>query len=933
MSINLYAQKNKNTLFFIENKGQWEQEVLFLCRLPNIEVWLTKQGVVYDFYELETHSNTQQLRKDKALNYRPQQYKKGEIVRVINQDNTSLQALPSQPLPTVYNYYLGNDTTKWATNVGLYAQVMLKNVFKGIHQKFYFNKGNLRYDYIVEAGANPQQIKFKIKGSKQVYINSNNELVFTTNLGEVKHSELFVYQTINGVKHPINAKFVLLPNQTIGFKIDEYNTKLPLIIDPIIYSTYVGGSTDDQLYDIEVNSNHEAVVVGSSNSPDYPKNGMYSYLYKWNVDAVCSKLSQWGSFFVFSTFLGGYLDDEANALAIDDNDNIYITGYTNSPNFPVYIGPSTTLNGTSDAFIIKMHSTGQVKYSTYIGGSGLDEGLGVAVNSNGEAYFTGETWSNDFPVTANAYSSSYSGQGDAFICKMRQDGLVINYATYIGGSNSDDGKSIAINNLNEIYLTGITFSSDFPSTSNAFDPVYNGDVDGYVLKLNNAGNNIEYSTFIGDTLENYTYSIALDNNKNAYITGFTEAGGGGFPITSSAYNSNINGGNFGVDIFALKLNPNGSNLEYSTYIHPGYATSIKIDPYNNAYISGMADTLFPTTTDAIYSTSSNLGDAFVTKLNASGTDLHYSTLIGGANGSIAFGVDIDDELDVYLTGWTSSIDFPVTQYAPLQNNLGNDDGFITKIGVCSPFNSQAIINTPLLCKGDTLIVTSEPSNMYSYNWQTPTNFLLNKQTDTILNVSPNLSGTFILTVTDSAGCKSTDTTDVNIIQPPIINYVLVDDDQCIEDLGSVEIIAIGDSLSYSIDQINFQTDSIFNQLSCGTYTLTISSNNLCFTSDTVTLNKPAPKPPLIVDVHNAISPNGDGENDTWVIDVNKNVDEISVKVFNRWGAIIYSSSNYNNNWSGTYMNKPIPAGIYFYTVTVKQNDEVQQFTGSLTVLR
>jgi uncharacterized repeat protein (TIGR01451 family) len=316
----------------------------------------------------------------------------------------------------------------------------------------------------------------------------------------------------------------------------------------------------------------------------------------------------------YSTYLGGTDDEYGCGVAVDGDGNAYITGSTYSTDFPTTPGAYQNTNkGGSEVFVSKLDPTGALVYSTYLGGTDYEYGYGVAVDGDGNAYITGETSSTDFPTTSDAYQTSYAGFGDAFVSKLNPTGNALVYSTYLGGTDYEYGFGVAVDGDGNAYITGSTYSTDFPTTSDAYQNTNKGGSEVFVSKLDPTGA-LVYSTYLGGTDYDYGYGVAVDGDGNAYITGSTYSTD--FPTTSDAY-QNTNKGGFG-DAFVSKLNPTGNALVYSTYLggtdyDEGFG--VAVDGDGNAYITGSTDsTDFPTTSDA-YQTSHAGGyeDAFVAK--------------------------------------------------------------------------------------------------------------------------------------------------------------------------------------------------------------------------------------------------------------------------------------------------------------------------------
>ncbi|MDD3136155.1 MAG: pectinesterase family protein, partial [Methanoregula sp.] len=383
----------------------------------------------------------------------------------------------------------------------------------------------------------------------------------------------------------------------------------------------------------------------------------------------------------YSTYLGGSADDYGYSLAVDTYGNVYVTGRTNSADFPKTAGAfQESLKGGKDLFVTKLNADGTaLVYSTYLGGSADDYGRSVAVDTSGNAYVTGYTASTDFPTTTGAFQASHAGGNDLFVTKLNADGTALVYSTYLGGTATDSGYSIAVDTSGNAYVTGYTASTNFPKTAGAFQASRAGGNDLFVTKLNADGTALVYSTYLGGTATDYGYSIAVDTSGNAYVTGYTASTN--FPKTAGAFQESLKGGK---DLFVTKLNADGTGLAYSSYLGGTADDStlggIAVDTSGNAYVAGYtSSTDFPTTTGAFQTNRNGGNDLFVTKLNAAGTAVVYSTYLGGSVDDTVISIVVNTYGNAYVAGYTSSTNFPTTTDAYQKTYGGNIDAFVTKL--------------------------------------------------------------------------------------------------------------------------------------------------------------------------------------------------------------------------------------------------------------
>ena len=465
----------------------------------------------------------------------------------------------------------------------------------------------------------------------------------------------------------------------------------------LLYGTFLGGGQTDRGLAIAMDSASNAYVTGTTASTDFPTTpGVLDPSLSGGEDAFMVRLGSTGSGLVYATFLGGANSDVGYAITVDGTDNAYVTGITHSSDFPATSGsfdPIYTGGATwgGDAFVAKLNSTGStLVYSTFLGGSGDpygDRGLAIAVDTAGSAYVAGQTNSSDFPTTSAAFDPSYNGgETDAFIVKLNPTGSALAYASFLGGSDWESGWAIALDETRNAYVTGATGSYNFPSTPGAFDVSFNGGDNSFVIKLNPSGSELAYATFLDGSGLAWGLAIAVDGTDNAYVAGMTSSSD--FPTTPAVFDPSFNGGFY--DAFLVKFNAAGNGLVYATFIggssdDGGYlwneiavSVSIAVDEVGNAFLTGNTYSEdFPTTPGA-FDQSHNGGDrdAFVAKLNPTASTLLFATYLGGSGRDESHSIAIDETGRAYVTGGTSSSDFPFTPAAFDPSYNGGGDAFV-----------------------------------------------------------------------------------------------------------------------------------------------------------------------------------------------------------------------------------------------------------------
>lgn len=624
--------------------------------------------------------------------------------------------------------FKGNDPLKWKSNLATYQSVNFGEVYSGIDFQLKAYGNNVEKLFTVHPPGKVADIKLRIEGAKSLRVNNEGELEVSTELGTVRYSRPVAFQEINGRKVDVEVAYILATTETdttpvgaiYGFKVGDYDRTASLTIDPLLASTFLGGNNADFGIEMSLDGSGNIIVAGVTASPNFPTSiGAFDKSFNGgSLDLFVAKINSTGDTLLFSTIIGGSNDELYNTedmelyrfgLALDSTGNILVSANTRSTDFPITTGAyQSVLRGSSDAFVTKLSSGGDsLIYSTYLGGSGAELGGGIAVDSEGNIYVAGETTSADFPTTSAAYDRGYNGGGDIFVSKINPDGTTLLYSTYLGGNSWDEATDLAVDSSGNTYILGGGGSSNYPTTTGAFDRSYNGPgYDIYLTKLNAAGSGLVYSTFLGTSGDDWAENLAVDSSGNAYVGGNVEVSG--FPVTAGAFDTKFDGDDGG---FVAKINAAGSGLVYSTYISKAGVMGLNVDNSGNLYVTGGTRSAnFPTTPDAVSKTLRGSMDVIVAKLNPAGSALLYSTYLGGAAtagdfNEVGLGIDFDSAGNIYVAGITVSVDFPTKK--PLQSTYGGGefDTFVAKIsievatavnGVCGNSNGQSFTGAPAI---------------------------------------------------------------------------------------------------------------------------------------------------------------------------------------------------------------------------------------------
>lgn len=614
--------------------------------------------------------------------------------------SSRMRVTADTPASGTVNYLVGRDRSRWHTDVPTYGRVRYRDAYPGIAVAFHGTNRSLEYDFELAPGADPARIRLAPTGQRSLRITPAGALELGFAGGTVREATPRSQQLVDGVRRVVSSRFVQRAGGTIGIRVGRYDHGRPLTIDPVLtYSSLLGGAGFDIGNAIAVDVSGAAYVTGTTASTAFPTTGGAAQgAFAGNQDVFVTKLSAGGDSFAYSTYLGGGDIDIANGIAVDASGAAYITGTTSSADFPLAGAYQGALaGGSGDGFVTKLTpSGGGLAYSTYLGGSLADTGAGIAVDATGAAYVTGQTASSDFPATGGAVQATYQGgSADAFVTKLQPAGSTLAYSTFLGGSGQDIGSGIAIDGTGAAYVVGKTGSAGFPATAGAAQTTLHGTMDAFATKIAPSGAApLAYSTFIGGSDLEQAYSVAVDGSGAAYVTGYTYSGN--FPLTGGAAQPGFSGGV--SDGFVSKFSPTGTTFVYSTYLG-GNGTDagrgVAVDSSGAVLLIGTTtSTNFPVTAGAVQDAyGGGSGDGFLIRLSASGSSRAYSTYIGGSSAASALGVAVDSAGDAYLTGSTSSSDFPVTSGAAQTTSGGSVDAFVTKLIPVAPVDTTTTTTT------------------------------------------------------------------------------------------------------------------------------------------------------------------------------------------------------------------------------------------------
>ncbi len=699
------AGYGKLPLTFEVNHGQSNPEVKFLSQGAGYTAYLTAGGLT-----LSLRPSPAPAGASPSLPVAPPEAGKNAILQFNLVGAAKNPAVVGEDLqPGVVNYFLGNDPSQWRTNVPTYGRVRYKNVYPGIDLLYYGNHRQLEYDFEIHAGSDPGRIQLEIHGANRVELDVSGNLVLSTANRDLHFQSPVVYQQINGQRIPVGGAFVVKDATHVGFQISHYDSEQPLVIDPVlVYSTYLGGSGNDQITGITVDSAGSAYVVGYSNSTDFPLAALGSLPQSANHVFV-AKLNPAGTNLVYVDYLGGNSQDFGLALALDSSNNVFVTGSTESSNFPTVKPIQAQQPGPYSAFLSKISATGaSLLYSTYLGGNTFDQPAAIAVDSLGQAHIAGFTESQNFPV-ANAFqTTAQANQGGffgtyGFVTTFSSNGSSFIYSTYLAGNTNvilSCGSSqcwptpfsaisgLAVDANGNTYVTGTTNTYNFPATSGTYLATNNAPQDatvGFLTKLSTTGT-LDYSTYFYGSSGNPVgiAAVAVDSTGAAYITGSAQSDGT-FPVTSTAICDPSISGFACSYAFVTKFDPQAATLLYSTFLGANNFAgpqSIALDANNDAYIASATLSGLVQTQNAVEAYTAQT-DVLLVEIDPAASTQLFATYLGGSENDSPGGMALDAQGNIYVAGTTNSTDFPATQSAFQVQSGGNADGFISKIGTGS----------------------------------------------------------------------------------------------------------------------------------------------------------------------------------------------------------------------------------------------------------
>lgn len=800
----LPAATPRTNLDFVENKGQWDNQAKFKADIPGGALFLTNNGFVYNFVSADDLEKIHEMEHEEGKDASSEKIRHHAYKITLNGANINPVQSGLNKRSYHHNYFIGNDKSKWAGKVGVYEKINSANVYQGIDLSVYSKGMSVKYDFVVHAGANPDQIALSFEGVSPT-LTEAGDLKIVTSVNEVLEQAPYCYQVIDGKTIEVESAYKI-ENGQIKFSFPNgYNSNFDLVIDPIlVYASFSGGTTSafyahSTTYDNLGNTYTAALSYGVG----WPTTlGSFQNIYPGSYCPSITKVNATGATIIYATYYGGNGATQPNTMRVNDNYELVMAGYTGASNLPLTTNAfQTTLSGSSDLYVVRFNSDGSALLgSTYVGGSGLEctlpgtttiyTSLGgsstpynpaeVAFDSDGSIWVTSNTGSTNFPVTTNATQSTLAGSHDAVIFNISANCSVLNYSTYFGGDGWDGGISIELNENNtKLVVAGWTQSSSLPNTTGAFLSSNQGGTDGFVTVYDRTALSNTRTSYLGTANVDHAHRVAFDRSGNIYVAGRSVSGT--YPVTTGAY-SVPNG-----TVFIQKLDTGLTMGLASTKIGGTNGslipTAMIIDICDNilvATIGSGTQSGMPLTPDAFETAArpfwfcaltENFGDLFFGSYFGSTADhFHPGVARMDPNGIIYH--------SVCAAGSPTSVFFPTTpgSFSPNKMNGSTNDNITFKFNFEATGVQSNFILDPTLVQNDTgcvpytIKLRNTSTSSKEYFWYENTAFI---SSDTNLTHTFTVPGiyTIMLHSKNDSSCVTDDTAYMTFViletNPPV----------------------------------------------------------------------------------------------------------------------------------------------------------------------
>ena len=654
------------TLGFLENGGQVDPDIRMYAWTPAGGVALLDGGASFTLVDGDLGCN----------------------VRVTFADANDVRPGGRDPAPGITSFITGDDPSRWAAGLMTYREVVYRDLWDGIDLVYRVADGRVKYDLVVRPGADPSRVAFDVAGHEGLAVDGNGDLVVTTVAGTLRDSGLVAFYADEPTSQ-VECRFRPVDGDTYRFRLGAFDRTRTVVIDPLVYSTYVGGGVgelEEPVAGVALDASGRALVAGHLNTTDFPvtAGAFQTTNAGGRTDLFVFRLAADGSDLEWSTYVGGTNADYPYDIAVDSNGLAVVVGRTNSTDLPTTPGAydPTHTGADHEGFLLKLNALGTgLVYSTYLGGNGTDEITSVVLDPSDNPCVAGNTLSPDLPASAGAAYTNLTGTSfDAFVARVRSDGSAVDNLTYLGGAKWDVALSIDRDDQGALYVGGETISTDFPATNGSYQDFLMNNLtrDGFVAKLDAGLGSVTWATYVGGLFDDFVEYVSVAPNGTVYAAGDTESGG--FPVTNGSYQTVHQGA---IDTFILRLSSNGSMLEYSTLLggtEDEYCEGLSVNDTGVATVVGSTMSgNFPTMVGVQQEARAGKFDTFLFRLEPDGATPVYSTYFGGTEWDLANGMATDAEGDVYIAGATDSLDLPTTSGAYQEDHGGRVDVFVTKL--------------------------------------------------------------------------------------------------------------------------------------------------------------------------------------------------------------------------------------------------------------
>jgi gliding motility-associated-like protein len=945
--------------------------VLFKAEAPGMNLYITEKGLTYVFVKhLKKEGQKQEINPATSFH---EQLKTEMAWFNVHLDGAKIQReniIKEVESQEHFNYFYGH-CPQGIVEVNQYDKITIREVYPGIDWVFYNSQtGGMKYDFVVHPGADPSQINLLYEGQNPLTLLDDGSISIQTPLGSLKEEKPFTYEQEGDIEIKSSYRLTKISNNKtlLKFNLTRYDSSKRLIIDPQLYwYTFYGGNNVDDCFSTDTDEDGNIFVTGGTTSDNFPLldpggtayfSDDYSTLpFAVDLNVFLLKFSASGNL-LWATYYGGFGEESAYSVETDMNGNVFLTGWTKSQDFPVQNAGGGSYNqptfggGFMDAFILKFQNNGTRLWASYYGGSGQDQGYGLSTDLQGNLWITGKTDSPNFPIqnTGTFFQGSHAGESDAFILKFDNLG-VRQWATYYGGTGSDEGHSISNDAVGNAFVSGETFSDNFSTQNNGgyFQSNYGGAGDAFVLKFADNGSRL-WSTYYGGLGYDTGISICNDSQGNLFVLGSSESTD--FPLQNSGtfFQGTFNGGF--SDAFFLKFDTNGARL-WATLMggveseNFGTFDNLEVDKCDHVYFAfihftspmtgaeaSIPNNSFPYFTNTInapffIASATCSSEPILGRLSNNG-DLQWCSYMGGSGAEKRTCIDIDQSNSIVFCTNTGSdwycpflpSTYPLTDpgsgaYFDTTLQTGGDfaELIISKLQIPQlQTNTNSILPiTCTTCDGSISINVTSGNGTYTYDWSN--GVIQSNVSDTSSSINNLCPGNYSVIVSNVNYCNLTDT--ITIILGAQSGGPTIDatpDISTITEGNSVQLIATG-AVSYTWNPSSsltcFDCPNPIAQPSQNTiYIVTGTDTDGCTGSDTVVVNVlQLPQPNF--EFPNVITPNSDGTND--IFEIENLPENTEVLIINRWGIVVFSSDNYQNNWDGKDTSgKELVDGVYTF---------------------